>query len=210
MNLGSIAAGDVSPSGHRRMPARGGADYEPVEWLSGGAMAFRTSALSESCFPKSGFALFKARLGTGEDLVLARHVREKGALLFAYCAEIEHPYETPTNFGPQDFFRLGLTFAYGERYVCDHHRGSAGPSIADRIALVRSLLGTLALNWFRLLRQPAGRRLKYALGFTVGTVRALTALPSAAVQFPGVDWKQDAESALRNRLTFESRLIRQE
>jgi len=213
-NLGRIAAGDVSPSGHRRMPVRSGAGYEPVEWLSGGVMAFRTSALSEGCFPESAFALFKARLGTGEDLVLARHVREKGALLFGYCAEVEHPYETPTNFGPQDFFRLGLTFAYGERYVNDHHRGSTGPSIADRMALARSLLGTLALNWFRFLRRPAlhhtaGRRLKYAWGFTVGTVRALTGLPSSAVLFPGVDWKRDAELAVRNSSTFESCLAPQ-
>jgi GT2 family glycosyltransferase len=203
MNLGRIPAGHVSPSGHRRMPARC-ADYAPVEWLSGCAMAFRTGAISSICFPESGFALFKARLGTGEDLVLARHVREKGPLLFAYCAEVEHPYDTPTNFGPQDFFRLGLTYAFGERYVNDNHRGSGGPSPADRMALARSLLGTTTLNWFRFLRKPAGRRLHYAWGFTLGTFRALAAFPTPAALFPQVDWKRDAESALRNCIAFES------
>jgi len=198
-NRGSIAPGGLSPSGHRRMPADRGAGYETVEWLSGAAMAFRTDDLSASCFPTAGFALFKARLATGEDLVLARHARRKGELAFAFCASVNHPYETPSNFGSEDFYRLGLIHSYGERYVNDSYRGPDEPRISDRFALARSLAGSVALHWFRFARRPQARRWRFACGFTIGAFRALFAFPNQSELTPGVDWEAAAQQALGAR-----------
>lgn len=195
MNLGSIGRGEVSPSGHRRGPG-GGGNYEPVEWLSGGVMALRASAITESCFPEIGFALFQSRLGTGEDLVIARCMRQTGTLLFAQCVSADHPYEAGTNFGPQTFFRLGITMSYGERYVNDYFRGGKQPMLSDRLALIRSYAGTFLLNWARFLRHPEWRRWLYAAGFTVGTVMGLVGWFTVSRLAPEVDWRADAEAAL--------------
>jgi hypothetical protein len=200
MNLGSIKRGGVSPSGHRRSPL-GDGDYEPVEWLSGGVMALRTDAVTEACFPEIGFALFKARLGTGEDLVMARCMREAGALMFAQCISAEHPYEVGTNFGPQTFFRLGITMSYGERYVNDYFRGGKRPILSDRFALVRSYVGTSLLNWVRFLDSPERRRWSYAFGFTLGAVGGLLGSFTVSRLAPGLEWRCDAEAALAEAIS---------
>jgi glycosyltransferase involved in cell wall biosynthesis len=200
MNQGHLALGGLSPSGHRCMPEDGGSGYETVEWLSGAAMAFRTDDLEASWFPPEGFALFRARLATGEDLVLARHARQKGELLFAFCASVHHPYETPSNFGSADFYRLGLIHSYGERYVNDSYRGSATPTFLDRLALARSLAGSVVLHWSRFLRQPESRRWRFGCGFTTGALRALFAFPTQSELAPGVDWERAAQDALQGRV----------
>jgi len=205
MNQGLIGRGGVSPSGHRRMPQDSGSGYETVEWLSGAAMAFRTGDLDASCFPVAGFALFEARLATGEDLVLARHARRRGELVFAYCASVNHPYDTPSNFGSADFYRLGLIHSYGERYVNDFYRGSAPATFADRVSLARSLAGSAILHWSRFLHHREARRWRFGCGFTSGSLRALLAFPKASELAPGVDWERDAQEALDAKVAVRER-----
>ena len=202
MNQGGIASGGLSPSGHRRMPKDSGSGYGTVEWLSGAAMAFRTEDLDATCFPPIGFALFKARVATGEDLVLARHARRKGELIFAFCASVNHPYETPSNFGSADFYRLGIIHAYGERYVNDSYRGSGRPTLADRAGLARSLAGSVTLHWSRFLHRPEARRWRFACGFTAGAFRALFAFPGTSELASGVDWDRSAQEALQARVAL--------
>ncbi len=200
MSQGRIAPGGLSPSGHRRMPRDNASGYESAEWLSGAAMAFRTADLHASWFSDAGFALFRARLATGEDLVLARHALQKGELLFASCASVNHPYETPSNFGSEDSYRLGIIHSYGERYVNDAYRGSARPTLADRAALARSLAGSVILHWSRFLRNPEARRWRFARGFAAGAFRAIFAFPGPDKLAPGVDWERSAEEALGARV----------
>jgi hypothetical protein len=189
-NLGSTPPGGVSPTGHRRMPycaGMGGTavrDYAPVEWLSGGVMALRTEAVTRACFPDIAFALFQARRGTGEDLVIARHVRQSGPLVMALHTSADHPSEVPTNFGPQAYFPLGVTMALGERFVNDAFRGSAAPPWGDRLFLCRSLAGTLLLNLWRTLWQPSKMRLLYGAGFAWGGAAGALSISSLAGTCP--------------------------
>lgn len=195
-HLGRTAKGGLSPAGHRRMPVDSGSEYETLEWLSGGVMAFRADAISGDCFPETGFALFRARRGTGEDLVLARHVRNAGPLAMAWCTRVRHPYEVPTNFGPQSYFPLGLTMAYGERYVNDHFRGNFPVPFRERLFLVRSLTGNLLLSWARIISHRRLSNLMYSAGYMVGMLRALVYFPRSRAFAPGIVWAKDAERDL--------------
>ena len=49
-----------------------GFEYEPVEWLHGGVMAYRKNVLSKDCFSGDLFALDEIRCGKGEKTILSR------------------------------------------------------------------------------------------------------------------------------------------
>lgn len=190
-----IAPGGLTPAGHRVLPREDG-DYVRVEWLRGGVMAFRMSAMSDEVFSDDLFALAEVGCGMGEDTYLGLQLRCKGPLYFAHCAVFEHPNADTPKAYPTQRFRKGLADSYSRRFLNDHYRCIASPSGADRWALLKSWFGAALLSWWRGLRGANRGQLAYAAGYTAGFVRGLTVPPRARRLTPGISWRRDAETAL--------------
>ena len=150
--------GGLTPSGHRRPPGRGDPEYPEVEWLRGGVMAFRMTALSERCFSNDLFAMHHVGAGLGEDTVLARKARAGGRLLLARQVEFEHPNADLPRAYPTDGFHLGYATAYSRRMINEAYRGFGKPRWADRLALLKGYAGNTLLNLGRAVRDPSSYR----------------------------------------------------
>ncbi len=192
-----LKPGELSPSGHRKAPEYYGQDYEEVFWLRGGVMAFSLTALTADCFSEDLFALDEIRCGLGEDTFLSRKVICRGKLLLANCAVVEHPNADLPKSYPYQAYKFGYASAYSRRLLNDHYRGFEPPRLADRIALVKSYLGTALLNWYRAVTGPRKYRFAYAWGYTLGACRGLIQKPTARNLTPHINWWQDAEAALQ-------------
>ena len=161
--------GGLSPTGCGRLPRCRGNDYEKVEWFTGGVMAFRMDALEESCFSENLFALFQwGRGGTGEDKFISRRVGIKGDLLFAFCANYEHPHDDLPTVYPLKAFKNGLITAYSRRLLNDDFRVPKAPLFSDKVALIKSYIGNILLNWWRALTALRPHRCYYAWGYSCG------------------------------------------
>jgi|WetSurMetagenome_2_1015567.scaffolds.fasta_scaffold50409_2 glycosyltransferase involved in cell wall biosynthesis len=194
----NLPPGSLSPSGHRCAPRDRGMDYESVEWLQGRVMAYKMAALTEACFSEDLFALDHIRCGLGEDTFLSRRVGTSGKLLMAYCAHFEHPDDDLPKSYPYQAFKFGYATAYSRRLLNDYYRGFAPPLFSDRVALVKSYLGTSMLNWWWALSTPRRHRFAYAGGYTWGALRGLIQKPTAKNLTPNIDWWKDADAAMQN------------
>jgi glycosyltransferase involved in cell wall biosynthesis len=194
----TLPPGSLSPSGHRSAPRDQGNDYEPVEWLQGRTMAYKMAALTEACFSEDLFALDHIRCGLGEDTFLSRRVGTRGKLLMAFCAHFEHPDDDLPKCYPYQAFKFGYATAYSRRLLNDYYRGFDPPEFSDRVALIKSYLGTSLLNWWRAVSAPRRHRFAYAWGYTLGACRGMIQKPTAKNLTPQIDWRQDAKEALKN------------
>lgn len=191
-----IPPGGLAPSGHRRLP-EGKKPEEAVEWLQGRVMGFRMSALDEACFPEALFAANHAGCGFGEDTVISHLVSFKGKLLFLNRLQVVHPdYDLPRAY-PIQPFPYGRAVAYSRRVINDHFRGLKKPLFSDRFDLVKSYTGNILLLLFRLIREPKAYRFLYLAGYGWGALKGCFISPSPRHLSPGIDWKKDAETALR-------------
>lgn len=192
----SVPPGGLSLSGHRRLPERGDSDYQKVEWLRGGVMAYRMDALTEESFSDDLFALTRVQSGLGEDTFLSRRVGAKGPLLFAFCAQFIHPGDDPPKAYPIQAFRFGYAVSYSRRLLNDNYRWPEKPRLSDRVALAKSLVGSTLLLWWRALTSLRPHLFAQALGYTCGSVAAFARPPRARRLTPHINWRVDADQAL--------------
>lgn len=197
-----VAAGGLTPSGHRRPLADRGKPYEVVGCLRGGAMAFRMSAITADCFSDSLFALAERGWGFGEDSLLSRRIGSRGILLTAFHSGIIHPHGHPAVAYNSAAFWRGYATAYSRRLINDNYRGFERPRWSDRVALIRSYGGHAFAGWLRGVRSADPQAFAFALGYSLGAVRGVAAAPKSARLTPQVDWWADAESALAEVHTF--------
>ena len=191
-----VIPGSLSPSGHRCPPEIGSSKQTRVQWLRGGVMACRMDALNEDCFSRDLFALAEVGYGHGEDTLLSLRLGAKGELAFVHSASFLHPCADAPKAYATHARKMGFGVAYSRRLLNDNYRWPEGPKLRDRIALLKSYLGTALLQWIRTLKAPKAHRLAYAWGYTVGAVKGILVPPRASRLTPGIDWGADAERNL--------------
>jgi len=197
-----VRPGDLTPSGHRQVPVFRGREYEEVAWLRGGVMAIRMDALGPECFSDALFALTEVGCGLGEDTFLGRRLSAKGRILLAFETGIEHPNSDTPKAYPSDPYGFGRALAYSRRLLNDYYRGFDPPRLSDRVALVKSYAGNLALAWLRAVTSLRRDHCRYALGYTAGVALGLLRKPTARNLAPHIDWWGDAERALAAAVTL--------
>ena len=176
--------GGLTASGFRIPPAQTVLPYAPVEWLRGGAMAFRTAALPPAAFHFDLFDLAERGYGLGEDLVLACIARRSGKLMLARETLVEHPGDDVTRSYATDPRRRGYARGVSRRLLAE--LGPASPAAlwaAHAGALIEAALG-----------RQAGAA-DYIAGYLQGaTAHARTGrfCPSS-----GIDWRREARQSLR-------------
>ena len=191
-----VSPGGLTPSGHRKLPRFTKQLYAPVDWLHGGVMAYRRDALTADCFSDDLFALAQLGCGLGEDTVLSRRAAGKGELLYAFCARVAHPGRHRSRAYATGSFRLGYATAFSRRLINDNYRGLDPPRLADRLALLKSYVGTAMLEGFRAVRSLRRDRFEYSLGYAFGAMRGLLRAPQASRVTPDVEWWLEAETAM--------------
>lgn len=191
-----LSPGALTASGHRCLPDRSLGQHAPVEWLRGGVMAYRMSALSEDCFSPDLFALSEIGCGHGEDTLLSRRVASRGNLLMIFDALFEHPNADAPKAYATKAFRMAWGSAYSRRLLNDNYRWPAPPTLGDRLALWKSYLGNAMLGWARVLRQPRRHRFAYAWGYTMGAIYGIFRVPTSSRLTPQIDWRKQAEAVL--------------
>lgn len=195
-----LPEGGISSTGNRRLPAIGSDEYVRTEWLHGGVMAFRASAVSEESFPDDLFALTSVGCGLGEDTVISRRIGARGVLMFAARATFRHPNADATRAYPTASFERGFATAYSRRYINDEYRVGARARVSDRLSLLRSYLGVAMLNLVEWLARPTRARGLFALGFAKGCIKGLVVPPESERLAPGVRWRSDATAALQKAI----------
>jgi glycosyltransferase involved in cell wall biosynthesis len=188
--------GGLSSSGYRRRRVYRGYAYETVQWHHGGVMAYKVEALPSLWFVDDLFALFHIGCSTGEDTFMSHRASFKGHMLMAFNATFEHPDEDLPKAYPIKALHFGYATAYSRRFLNDHYRGLYPPHFTDRVALVKSYIGTAALHWLSVLATRNRSRLAYAWGYTRGALRGLIQKPTARALTPHINWWQDAKDAL--------------
>ena len=200
----NIAPGSLTPSGHRVMPVPvDGKTYSEVEWLRGGVMLYRMSALRKECFSVDLFALDHIRCGKGEDTYLSRQVMTRGRLLYAHDITIQHPNADLPKTYPVSAYKLAFATAYSRRFLNDHYRPFQSPMLSDRFALLKSYLGNSLLAWGKAFSQFKKHHFAYALGYTLGALRGVLQKPTAKNLTPDIDWWEDAELALEKQVQIQ-------
>jgi len=189
--------GSLSPAGHRCPPETAPSGHTRVQWLRGGVMACRMGALSEDCFSHDLFALSELGYGHGEDTLLALRLAAKGELVFVHSATFLHPCADAPKAYATRARKMGFGVAYSRRLLNDNYRWPENPRISDRIALLKSYLGTALLQWVRTLKAPKAHRFAYAWGYTLGAMKGIISPARASRLTPGINWAADAEMALR-------------
>lgn len=192
----NIPPGGLAASGHRRLP-EGKNSEETVEWLQGRVMGFRMSVLDEACFPEALFAANHIGCGFGEDTVISHIVSFKGKLLWVNTLKVLHPDDDLPKAYPLQPFRYGHAVAYSRRVINDYYRGLCPPTLRDRLALLKSYAGNILLSMLRFIAQPRRFRLLYLAGYTWGALKGSLMAPTSRNLSPGVEWRKDAERALR-------------
>jgi glycosyltransferase involved in cell wall biosynthesis len=201
-----VIPGSLSPSGHRCPPEIGSSKQTRVQWLRGGVMACRMDALSEDCFSHDLFGLAELGYGHGEDTLLSLRLAAKGELVFVQSAAFLHPCADAPKAYATGSRKMGFGVAYSRRLLNDNYRWPEDPRISDRIALLKSYLGTALLQWSRTLKAPKLHRFAYAWGYTSGAVKGIFSPPRAPRLTPGIDWASDAERTLaESRKMMETR-----
>lgn len=196
----NIQPGELSPSGHRRLPLSNSEGISEVHWLTGGVMAYAFRAISKKCFSEDLFAVYAIKSGKGEDTFLSRRVGTSGRMYYLFGNYFEHPGGAlPMAYSTQAF-QYGFTLAYSRRLLNDDYRPYHVPLFSDRVALVKSYFGTAMLNWWRFLKNPHLRQFQLAAGYSLGALQGLAKRPSAKTLTPQINWQADALAALSNRM----------
>jgi glycosyltransferase involved in cell wall biosynthesis len=196
-----LSPGGLTPSGDRVPLIETTQDYDCVEWLRGGVMAYRKNILSKEIYSEDAFALSQIRCGLGaDDTFLSHSVGQYGELLQANCVTVEHPDVEASKIFSSNTKQLGYARAYSRRFLNDHYRLTDTPRFSDRLALVRSYLWSFLLNWISALGSFSGSKFAYAWGYTLGIFRALLQRPAARNLTPNIDWQTEAERALAKRV----------
>jgi glycosyltransferase involved in cell wall biosynthesis len=191
-----VIPGSLSPSGHRCPPEISSSGQTRVQWLRGGVMACRMDALSEDCFSHDLFALSELGYGHGEDTLLSLRLAAKGELAFVHSATFLHPCADAPKAYATRARKMGFGVAYSRRLLNVNYRWPKDPRTSDRIALLKSYLGTALLQWFGTLKAPKPHRFAYAWGYTLGALKGVFSPPRASRLTPGIDWAADAERTL--------------
>jgi GT2 family glycosyltransferase len=187
---GSITAGGITVD-HPRCQWLPGDDERPasvgealeVDWLSGGAMAFRREVLEAIGPLERLFALYDARIGKAEDAVLSSQARAQGRLRLIVGPYARHPALTrcTRTANPQDGYRKGLLETWGRAHVLRWLARNRG---ASRRAWLRVASLELARALKAALRDPATpSRWQRILGDLDGvqrTIREWHRIPTAA------------------------------
>jgi GT2 family glycosyltransferase len=195
-NSHHLPPGSLTSTGERVPPMADGPPYEPIGWLRGAVMGCRRSALTEDSFSPDLFALARHGCGLGEDTFLSFKLRDRGILVFARCAPVEHPDADLSRAYVCDGFGLGYARALSRRLLNDHCRGFALPRWSDRSALLRSYLGNLLVLCLRPdLRRPS-RTAGLLAGYVAGIFQGLLRSPTAARLTPDIHWHAAADKAL--------------
>lgn len=200
-----IPPGGLSPVGHRRLPVHEERDgYAVVQWLRGGVMAYRMGAIARKCFSQDAFAMAYIRCGLGvDDTTLSRDIGSSGRMLVASGTGIEHPDDDTPKAYPFRAHKLAYATAYSRRFLNDHYRSPAPPTLSDRLALLKNYVGVTAFAWLRAFTSFKAYRFAYAWGYTQGAMRGLIQKPTAKNLTPRIDWWADAEEALKNRRVIQ-------
>jgi len=184
--------GSLTASGARVPPLRSERIFPSIEWLRGGAMAFRTAALPLEAYPPELFELAEMGYGLGEDLVLAVIAGRSGELVLAREAIVEHPGDDVTRSYATDPERRGYARAVSRRLLAELRPFSAG-------RLWTAHAGAMAEA---LLSHNSGA-LRYAAAYLRGAmVRARTGRfcpPS------GVDWRAEAQRTVESCFVIDRR-----
>lgn len=199
-----LSPGKLTPSGDR-VPLVDSTDgYDSVEWLRGGVMAYRTDVLLKVIYSEDVFALSHIHCGLGaDDTYLSRCVWAYGELLQANCAIVEHPDPDVSRVYPSNMKQLGYAKAYSRRFLNDHYRLKEMPRFSDRLALAKSYLWAFLINWANAIGTFNKFRLAYALGYTLGILRAVIQSPIARNLTPEINWRVDSEQALENQVVLK-------
>src|SRR5690606_4490425 len=144
------------------------------------------------------FATYELRIGKAEDTFLSRRVGFNRRLLMAFEASVEHPDADISRAYPNEAQQRAYAIAYSRRLLNDDFRPFSKPHLSDRIALVKSYMGNIVLNWFSGLLSRKKDSFAYAWGYTLGGIRGLIQKPTAHTLTPHIDWWADAEAALSN------------
>ncbi len=193
-----LRPGYLTPTGHRVALIDGGEEYVATTWLQGRVMAYRMASISESTFSDDLFATYEHRIGRAEDTFLSRQVGVNGNMLFTYRAIVDHPNaDTPKAYSTNQK-RFAYAATYSRRFLNDHYRIPEPPTLTDRWALVKSYAGTTLLAWMRTVTKPSKVHFALARGTTLGAIHGLTRPPTAKRLTPDIDWRADAEAALKN------------
>lgn len=193
----------LTPVGHRIGLVDDGHDYVETDWLQGRVMAYRMSAMSRETFSEDLFALYEARIGRAEDTFLSRRVGAQGKLLYTFRAIVDHPHADTPKAYPIEAYKYAYAATYSRRFLNDHYRVHAAPSLSDRWALIKSYAGNTLLSWMRVARNPTKANFALARGTAFGAVHGLTRPPTAKRLTPGIDWWGDAEKAIAATVTIQ-------
>ena len=189
--------GGLTPSGDRILPIinEGISEFLEVQWLRGGVMMYKMSAINAECFLEDLFAVDHIRCGKGEDTILSRRVMSRGKLLFASHVTIDHPNADLPKTYPISAYKLGYSTAYSRRFLNDHYRVNSKPFILDRLFLAKTYLGNNLINLYNALLHPEAHRFSYLCGYFWGTITGIFIKPTSKKLSPDVDWWRDAEDA---------------
>jgi len=200
-----VPPGGLSPVGHRRLPVHEERDeYAVVQWLRGRVMAYRMNVIDQNRFSQDAFAMAHIRCGLGvDDTALSREICSAGKMLEAFGTGIEHPDDDTPKAYPYRARRLAYATAYSRRFLNDHYRSPAPPTLSDRLALLKNYVGVTAFAWLRAITSFKTYRFAYALGYTQGAIRGLIQKPTAKNLTPRIDWWGDVDEALKNRRVIQ-------
>lgn len=199
-----LSPGQLTPAGDRIPLADTTNDYDTVEWLRGGVMAYRTEALLKAIYSEDVFALSHIHCGLGsDDTYLSRCVGLYGELLQANCAVVEHPDIDNSKVFSSNMKQLGYAKAYSRRFLNDHYRLKEPPQFSDRLALAKNYLWSFFINWANAIGTFNKPRLLYAWGYTLGILRAVIQSPTARNLAPKINWRADAGQSISNQILIK-------
>jgi len=199
-----IKPGGLTPSGDRILPRSGeNHSFSEVEWLRGGVMAYKMSAITSDCFLEDLFALDEKRFGKGEDTILSRRVMQKGKLIYLHDVIVDHPNVDLPKTYPITAYKLAYATSYSRRFLNDHYRVTIPPKMIDRISLIKSYIGNSFINWGQAFLTLKKHKFSYALGYSMGSLRGIFQKPTAKNLTPHINWWQDAEEALKNQIIIQ-------
>lgn len=202
-NFKRYSPGGYLPTGNRIPPKYDETGIAEVEWLQGRVMAYKASAIDQSCFTEDLFALTHINCGLGEDTFFSRQVKRNDKFLMSTTIRILHPDDALPNSYPIKAYRLGFATGYSRRFLNDHYRIFSSPHFTDRLALLKTYIGNNFLNIIRAIIHPARHRFQFSRGYFLGSIKGLFQKPTAKKLTPKIDWWSDAEQTLAQVLEIK-------
>lgn len=195
--------GGITPVGDRLLPeVSEGEAFSSIQWLRGGVMFIRISALNRDCFDDGLFALTKYQCGLGEDTCLSRRLLSQGKLVLIQGLVVEHPDLTQPNSYPIKPYRHGFARAYSRRYINDQYRYPNSPRLSDRLFLIKFYIGNFVLNFIKAFGTFQKSYFLFAVGFALGALMGVFKKPNTSNLSPKIEWFSDADKAMVQMKTF--------